>query len=192
MLYQVAIIHAWHQLVKVTAGRLLNNTNHLKWQRDCRLLPSVGVQVLLSVGGDTNAASARAGKDPGGDAALAHKLAKKAAKEALAAQIQAKQTLLKLLKRLEGQTDPAKKALLRRKINKLLADGGQTAKSREPSDTTPDGLYATTQAAASSSVRKPSISKHPPLAGITSLMANTPAEQVRMQAVLKYSCEWLF
>lgn len=110
----------------------------------------------------------------------AAKAAKKAAKQLLAAQIEAKQKLLKLLQKLSEQKDPAKKAVLQQKIDKLLPAAGSnghangsTASAAVASATV--GKAAGMVAGSTSQLQV----KRPVLAGISSVMANTPAEQAR-------------
>ena len=117
----------------------------------------------------------------------AAKAANKAAKELLAAEIEAKQKVLKLLKKMSGTNDPGQKAVLQRKIDKYLAATGQIDEAAGPAAGNAaaavaaaavariSGGKAAKLAAAASAKPYP---KHQPLAGITSVMSNTPAEQV--------------
>lgn len=109
------------------------------------------------------------------------KAAKRAAREFLAAQIEAKQQLLKMLQKLHKQRDPAKKALLQCKVDKLLAAAGNGQSEGQVAASTAVSIPTAAAAAAggkSAAAIKPS-SKQQPLAGITAMIANTPAEQAR-------------
>jgi hypothetical protein len=93
----------------------------------------------------------------------------------LALQIEAKEKAVKLMKKLAAQTDPARKAMLQQKLDKLLSQAAPVAAAAGATAASPIGVASS----AAAGVRKQH--RPQPLAGITSVLANTPAEQVRWQ-----------
>jgi hypothetical protein len=104
-----------------------------------------------------------------------------AAKQLLALQIEAKEKAVKLMKKLAAQADPAKKALLQQKLDRLLSQAAPAAATAAAGGTaaSPSGGVSSAAAAGVRKQHRPQ-----PLAGITSVLANTPAEQVRQQKLV--------
>lgn len=119
-----------------------------------------------------------------------NKAASKAAKELLALQIEAKEKVLKLLKHMAATQDPAKKAMLQHKIDKCMAVAkaagasstkagtGSAAGSAAAAMAGPMSAPAAAAAAGTKAAHSKAQHKPQPLAGITLVLANTPAEQV--------------
>jgi hypothetical protein len=112
-------------------------------------------------------------------AATSSPAASKAAKQLLALQIEAQEKAVKLMKKLAAQNDPAKRALLQMKLEKLMSKAAiqpAAAAANSGASSFQTAAAAAGAASAALAVRK---QRPQPLAGITSVLANTPAEQVR-------------
>jgi hypothetical protein len=126
----------------------------------------------------TNATAAGVASAHHATATAAAPASNQAAKQLLALQIEAKEKAVKLMKKVAAQTDPVKKALLQQKLDKLLSQAAPAAATAAAGGTaaSPSGGVSS---AAVAGVRKQH--RPQPLAGITSVLANTPAEQVCQQ-----------
>jgi hypothetical protein len=132
----------------------------------------------------TNAAAAGVASAHHVTATAASPSSSQAAKQLLALQIEAKEKAVKLMKKLAAQKDPAKKALLQQKLDKLLSQAAPAAAAAAGTAASPSGGASSAAAAGVCKQHRPQ-----PLAGITSVLANTPAEQVRQhEAVVCNVC----
>ncbi|WIA35122.1 hypothetical protein OEZ86_003603 [Tetradesmus obliquus] len=127
-----------------------------------------------------NAAAAGVASAHHAAAAASPPAASKAARQLLALQIEAKEKAVKLMKKLAARNDPAKKAVLQQKLDKLLSKAAPPSAAAVAA-AAPGGGIGSAAAAAGTASAVPAMRKHrpQPLAGITSVLANTPAEQAR-------------